>query len=179
MLTLRYMRVEDVPIVAALDKQSFANPWSERSYQFEVVENQAAHMVVLEAPTLGGVIGFAGAWVIETEVHISTFAVSPDQRGRGYGEAILAGLLARAMALGATYAVLEVRVSNVSALGLYGKYEFEVVHRRKNYYRDNNEDAFVMGIEALNDAYRARFDERLSLLRQRVSLLDRLADGKP
>jgi ribosomal-protein-alanine N-acetyltransferase len=63
---------------------------------------------------------------------------------------------------------LEVRVSNRAALALYRKYEFEVVGRRRNYYRDNNEDAYQMHLAALNGLYRGRFLERLAALKARV-----------
>jgi len=40
-----------------------------------------------------------------------------------------------------------VRVTNDRAQNLYRKYHFEVVGRRKNYYRDNGEDALLMTAE--------------------------------
>jgi ribosomal-protein-alanine N-acetyltransferase len=48
------------------------------------------------------------------------------------------------MELGAERATLEVRVSNRVAQELYSKYGFEIVSRRKGYYSDNNEDAYIM-----------------------------------
>ena len=179
MLTLRYMRPEDIPLVVELDQRSFPNAWSERSYNFEVRENKSSHMVVLELGTSPAIIGFAGTWLIEDETHISTIAISEDQRGHGYGEVLLTGLLERSIQLGVTYAVLEVRVSNTTAINLYRKYEFEVVHRRKNYYRDNNEDALMMFLNGIDDAYKARFATRLNTLRQRVHYTNLLPDGKP
>jgi len=179
MLTLRYMRPEDIPVVVELDQRSFPNAWSERSYNFEVRENKSSHMVVLELDSPTTIIGFAGTWLIEDETHISTIAISAEQRGNGYGEILLSGLLERSIALGATYAVLEVRVSNGTAINLYRKYEFEVVHRRKNYYRDNNEDAYMMFLNGIDAAYKARFADRLVKLRQRVHYTNLLPSGKP
>lgn len=179
MLTLRYMRPEDIPLVVELDQRSFPNAWSERSYNFEIRENKSSHMVVLETGAPPVIIGFAGTWLIEDETHISTIAIAEEARGNGYGEVLLAGLLERSILLGATYAVLEVRVSNNTAINLYRKYEFEVVHRRKNYYRDNNEDAFMMFLNGIDAAYKARFADRLANLRQRVQYTNLLPDGKP
>jgi ribosomal-protein-alanine N-acetyltransferase len=53
-------------------------------------------------------------------------------------------MLEQALDLGAVTATLEVRVSNTRAQGLYRKYDFEIVGRRKRYYRDNSEDALLM-----------------------------------
>ena len=33
---------------------------------------------------------------------------------------------------------------------------FEIMGRRKGYYRDNGEDAYMMGVTSLDDAYRAK-----------------------
>ena len=54
--------------------------------------------------------------------------------------------------LGACYATLEVRVSNVRAQNLYKSLGFVAVGKRKRYYEDNNEDAFLMVCEHLPEA---------------------------
>jgi ribosomal-protein-alanine N-acetyltransferase len=41
-------------------------------------------------------------------------------------------------------AFLEVRPTNVEALGLYESFGFRVIGRRKGYYFDTGEDALVM-----------------------------------
>jgi ribosomal-protein-alanine N-acetyltransferase len=179
MLKLRYMTLQDVPTVVEIDRVSFPNPWSERSYNFEIRENQSAHMIVLEHEgAVQPIVGYGGLWLFDDESHISTIAVDEERRGNGYGEVVLAGMLKRSMELGATYTVLEVRVSNESAINLYRKYEFEVVHRRKKYY-NNGEDAFMMYLSPMNDAYRIRFDERWATIRQRIPFHDFLSAGKP
>jgi ribosomal-protein-alanine N-acetyltransferase len=64
--------------------------------------------------------------------------------------------------------LLEVRVSNVVAQGLYRKYGFVVTGERKHYYSDNQEDAFLMNILDLQSAgYAARLTElQAALARQ-------------
>jgi ribosomal-protein-alanine N-acetyltransferase len=99
------------------------------------------------------VVGYAGFWYILDEAHVSTIAVHPDWRGHGVGEALFVHLLETALDLGAVTATLEVRVTNERAQGLYRKYSFEVVGRRKRYYRDNGEDALLMTAE-LPSGYR-------------------------
>ena len=46
--------------------------------------------------------------------------------------------------LGAAYATLEVRVSNERAINLYKSLGFISVGKRKKYYEDNGEDAYIM-----------------------------------
>src|SRR5690242_14426477 len=93
------------------------------------------------------VVGYSGFWFILDEAHISTIAVHPDWRGRRVGEQLLVSMLEQALELSAVTATLEVRVTNDRAQNLYRKYHFEVVGRRKHYYRDNGEDALLMTAE--------------------------------
>jgi ribosomal-protein-alanine N-acetyltransferase len=54
--------------------------------------------------------------------------------------------------LGASWADLEVRVSNLTAQHLYTEAGFVSVGKRKRYYEDNGEDAFLMVCERLPEA---------------------------
>ena len=170
---LRPMRLDDISQVVKIDSLSFSTPWSVGSYTFEIsnTHNTGSRMIVLELRPpeqprwkrlwqqfsgrkgqLPLIAGYAGMWNISGEAHVSTIAAHPDWRGRGLGEVLLNGLLNLAVALDAEYSILEVRVSNEAAQSLYRKYGFEVVSRRKNYYRDNNEDAFLMNLNPIDVA---------------------------
>jgi ribosomal-protein-alanine N-acetyltransferase len=148
--TVRSMTVDDLPAVLDIDRLSFALPWPEHSFRFELTENEAARLLVAEVGWPGGrrLAGYLGYWLLVDEMHISTLAVHPDLRGRGLGERLLMAGLDQARRQGAGMATLEVRPSNEAAVALYRKHGFEVVGRRRGYYRDNNEDALLM---TLND----------------------------
>lgn len=90
------------------------------------------------------IIGFAGMWILLDEAHITTIGVSPEYRGRGFGELLLLELFDEAMRRGAEWVTLEVRVSNETAQALYGKYGFTRQGVRRRYYSDNGEDAYIM-----------------------------------
>ena len=104
-------------------------------------------------PPARSVVGYSGFWFIIDEAHISTIAVHPDWRGQRVGESLFVSMLEAALELSAVTATLEVRVTNDRAQELYRKYHFEVVGRRKHYYRDNGEDALLMTAE-LRAGYR-------------------------
>lgn len=127
--------------------------------------------------TLETVVGLGGFWCAVGEAHISTIAVHPDWRGHGLGEVMLAGMLKRGIALGANESVLEVRVSNKIAINLYRKYEYKVLTKRPNYYRDNNEDAWLMQVDLTKD-YRKRLERRIQTLYARLSVIDKLNSTK-
>jgi ribosomal-protein-alanine N-acetyltransferase len=165
-LTLRYMDVPDLSAVVAIDEASFKPAWPERSYRFEINESQVSFMAVLEKVeerevsglkrllnSLQGkngteaksvIVAYGGLWKIAEEAHISTIASHPDYRGKKYGEIVLAGMIGRAILLGADYVVLEVRVSNKIAQKLYEKYGFTIEGLKPKYYHHDNEDAYDM-----------------------------------
>jgi ribosomal-protein-alanine N-acetyltransferase len=149
--SVRVMTLDDIPDVMEIDRLSFPLPWSERSYRYELEQNSAAQLLVADYDHLDRIrlVGYIGFWFVVDEMHISTLAVHPDFRRRGIGEALLEGALHLADSLGGVIATLEVRTSNQAALHLYSKFGFEVVGRRKNYYQDNREDAWLMRLDPL------------------------------
>lgn len=109
----------------------------------------------------GRVVGFGGMWLAFDEAHITTLGVDPDHRGHGLGELLFLALVDEAIARGANWLTLEVRVSNASAQTLYRKYGFTVQGTRKRYYSDNQEDALIMWSRALSDPeFRADIESR-------------------
>ena len=149
-IRIRYMRLKDVDAVAAIEQATFARPWSRESFRQEVTRNAAARYLVAESE--GKILGYAGAWIILDESHITNIAVSAEARGRGIGRRLTAELLQVLSSLGAGYATLEVRVSNERAQNLYRSLGFVSVGKRKRYYEDNNEDAWLMVCEHMPDA---------------------------
>jgi ribosomal-protein-alanine N-acetyltransferase len=95
--------------------------------------------------------GYVGMWHMYDETHVTTIAVDPPYRGRGFGELLLLTSFAEAMARSSSWLSLEVRVSNQVARELYEKYEMMVYGRRAAYYTDNREDALVMWSRSLRD----------------------------
>ncbi len=146
------MTLEDLESVVRLDQASFTLPWPERSFRFEITENEASRCWVAEIldeenqPTLVGMIVL---WLIVDEVHIATFAVDPHYRRHGIARRLLAYTLLDASQSGGQKAFLEVRKGNLAARNLYQKFGFEEVGVRKKYYQDNSEDAVMMNLEKL------------------------------
>lgn len=131
---------EHLPQIAELETLCFAEPWSERALELLLGENAAGAVCLRE----GRVLAYAGVLFVPGEGQITNVAVHPDHRGRGYGKAVLSLLLEEAMQREDCEQIsLEVRVSNVDAIGLYGRLGFETVGLRKRFYRSPVEDALV------------------------------------
>ncbi len=149
-IVIRRMVLGDVEKVHRIEEESFPRPWSVRDFEREMTANPCARYLVAE--TGGEIIAFAGIWVILDESHITNIAVAKKWRGRGIGKRITGELLQYASNLGACYATLEVRKSNLTAQGLYASFGFEKVGVRKRYYEDNGEDGLIMALQHMPEA---------------------------
>ena len=139
---IRRMTLNDLDAVAAIEAATFPTPWSRDSFRQELERNVAARYLVAEKD--GQVIGYAVAWIILDESHITNIAIEESRRGLGYGRALTTALMQYLSNLGAAYATLEVRRSNLRAQNLYKSLGFVELGVRKRYYEDNREDALIM-----------------------------------
>ena len=140
------MRVEDLREVLAIEENTFPIPWTISSFLHEIQENPFARNCLVRSST-GSVEAYANAWLVDGEVRINNLAVRFRSRRRGYGEGLMRHLMDLGRRSGCWRATLEVRPSNVAALGLYRKLGFRVVGRRKGYYSESREDALVMEMD--------------------------------
>jgi ribosomal-protein-alanine N-acetyltransferase len=156
-LTIERLTHDDVPDVMAVDHLSFPTPWSENAYRSELGNVSAYYLVARLDHRL---VGYAGAWMVMDEMHITTIGVHPDFRRSGIGDRLFAALLREAVSRGVRRASLEVRESNQAAQSLYSKYGFVPIARRRGYYSDTGEDAIVMWVENLQSAVSPTLDSR-------------------
>ncbi|WP_346354860.1 ribosomal protein S18-alanine N-acetyltransferase [Azotosporobacter soli] len=145
-VVFRRMNLADVDGVLAVEQATFSVPWSRDAFVGEMNNELAMYIVALEG---GKIIGYAGAWVIVDEAHVTNVGIIAEWRGRGLGERLMRELIAKVKARGATAMTLETRVSNRVAQSLYGKLGFKSAGFRRKYYTDNQEDALIMWCENL------------------------------
>jgi ribosomal-protein-alanine acetyltransferase len=96
----------------------------------------------------GTLVGFLVARHVREEWELENIVVSAEFRGRGIGERLLHGLLARVRETESWGVFLEVRESNVAARKFYQKAGFRDIGRRKSYYADPAEDAVLYRLDA-------------------------------
>lgn len=148
---VRPMTLEDIDAVFAIERETFATPWSYGSFVRELTQNAStARYMVLDQD--GEAVGYAGMWLVIDEGHVTNIAVRGDCRGMGGGAMLVRALIEEAVRNGLVYMTLEVRKSNAAARGLYQKMGFIDAGLRKRYYEDNREDALVMACEDLPKA---------------------------
>jgi ribosomal-protein-alanine N-acetyltransferase len=148
---IRAMRIDDLAQVQAIDEMSFSTPWPKNAYRYELLENPNGYCWVAEVGDK--LVGVIVCWLIVDEVHIATIAVNPEYRGMGIGKQLVIRGLQELISKGALSATLEVRAGNTIAQNLYYHFGFKLVGERKNYYKDNFEDALLLTVDLLDSDY--------------------------
>lgn len=188
------MAVEDVPTVYDIERRVFSMPWAASTFSYELRNNPSSEYLVLRHTPVAtaqdnpglirravhrllrpseidpSLLGYGGFWMMVEEAHICTLAVRPEWRGRGLGELLLLSLIEHAYTRNAQVLTLEVRVSNTVAQRLYAKFGFHQVGRRKAYYSDNREDAYIMTTDPIvSGGYKLRCAELTDALAARLA----------
>ncbi len=162
MYGVRPMTAADIPQVIEIELDAFPETRHPTDYRRELANKLARYLVLFE--TADGeedqrLVGYAGLWFIVDEAHLLSIGVRTAYRRQGLGELLLLAGIDLALSRGAEMMTLEVRISNLGAQALYEKYGFVRVGRRRGYYPDNNEDAFLMTVQKLSaEPYQARLD---------------------
>jgi ribosomal-protein-alanine N-acetyltransferase len=140
-MTLRPLTVFDAAAMSELEKQCFSLPWSLKAITAELKNPIARYYGAFSE---GRLIGYAGIQVIVDEGHITNIAADPAHRRKGVADALMTELTALAGERKLSFMTLEVRESNLPAIGLYKKYGFSVAGIRPGYYDEPKEDAVIM-----------------------------------
>lgn len=135
------MVVEDIPVVAEIEVDTFSTPWRETTFQ-TLLERPGVEMWIAEQ-TPGIVAAYAVLWCIQDEGELANLAVRPTLQRRGIGAELLDCVLGVARERGVKSVFLEVRTSNEAAQTLYASREFQQVGVRRNYYDLPKEDAWI------------------------------------
>lgn len=138
------MNKDHVAQIASLERQCFADPWSEGSIASEL-DNPLSLWLVAEQN--GAVCGYVGSQTVLDETDMMNIAVRSDCRRQGIAAALIEELASRLKERGSHILRLEVRESNTPAIALYNSMGFTQLGIRKNYYRNPKENALILGKE--------------------------------
>jgi ribosomal-protein-alanine N-acetyltransferase len=135
------MTTADLDAVMAIEKASFAYPWSPR---FFLQELQVEYARSLVAEVNGRIVGYILFWLLVDGIDIHNLAVHSEFRRRGIGRLLIEQVVLETRRRRSTRVTLEVRRSNLGAQKLYESMGFVTTGIRKGYYSDNGEDALAM-----------------------------------
>jgi ribosomal-protein-alanine N-acetyltransferase len=142
-LRLLPMGAEHLTEVLAIERRAYEFPWTEANFRDSLHAGYSS-WVLLDGDV---VQGYALMSMAAGEAQILNICVSPSRRREGLGRQLIEHLLLIARAAQMERMFLEVRPSNSGALRLYAAYGFDLVGRRKHYYRaadKSTEDALVL-----------------------------------
>ena len=134
MITYRVANAFDLPVFVSLDKELFPySPWSASQYK-EEFSSPTRHFVVA-VDEAQSIIGYAGVFAPGgAEADVLTVGVVPSHRGKGIARHLMALITDWAHKQGSTAMMLEVKVDNAEAIGLYESLGYSKLNTRKDYF---------------------------------------------
>ena len=148
-ITIRPMSWPDIEAVHAIEAAVFeVDPWSAEQFWGELAQPTREYVVAEDS---GVIIGYAGAYLLPPDADVQTIAVSGAAQGRGVGRLLLEELITIAVRNKCSQLLLEVRSDNASALGMYERFGFESLSKRRDYYA-SGVDALIMRLRPLPDS---------------------------
>lgn len=138
MVKIERLIKEDIPQVVLLEEELLGD-----SLGKEMLENEINNESIcfLAAKDNKKVLGYIGAYVIEGEMEILNFVVDKMHQHSGIGTLLFNTLLD--LYPNTKSIILEVRENNEQGINFYKKNNFNVISKRKHYYK-NGDDALVM-----------------------------------
>ncbi|MCF7796986.1 MAG: ribosomal protein S18-alanine N-acetyltransferase [Lentisphaeria bacterium] len=131
---------EDIPNLARLERELFAQPWTEGMLTAALADYGARHQLFEQGDVILGYF-FLTRIVDEAELH--NIAVPRQFQHRGIGRYMLEKIVNQCDAEQIERLYLEVREDNTAAIHLYEKMGFECIGRRPGYYVIEKRDALI------------------------------------
>jgi len=104
--------------------------------------------------------GFLTYWELFDEIHIMAIGVRREYTKLKIASLLLSECINNIIKKSFNKINLEVRKSNIPAIGLYTNFGFEIVGERKKFYPDNHENALIMSLSPiLSEEYKYKIKE--------------------
>ena len=132
-MIVRELKKEDLDTIVEIENSLYKDPWNKEAYVRDL-ENDIAYNYVLEYKNV--IIGYYGFWIMFDNIDITKVSIRKEFQGKGLSKILMEDFFSRIKNLDIKTITLEVRVSNISAIGLYTKYGFKNISTRKKYYPD-------------------------------------------
>lgn len=131
----------DLDTILRIEMETFDSPWTRDHFVYELDQNPFSFVFVAEEK--GYVVGYVDWWKTFEVGQLNNLAVAKPLRGKGIGRTLLMDTLVRMKEASCERSILEVRISNTSAIQLYESVGYIKSHLKKQYY-ENGEDAWAM-----------------------------------
>lgn len=138
------MVMADIDDVLAVEQSVYPHPWTRANFVDSLKASYHGWVLRDAQNQLAGYFLLMG---VVDEAHLLNVAVAAPYQRQGLGLYLLDKVSACARGLSMGSILLEVRPSNQRALGIYARYGYQQIGRRKGYYPAHDgqrEDAIVM-----------------------------------
>ncbi len=137
-LLLRPLEREDLPAVVAIERRAYVCGWTEGIFRDCLRAGYVCEGLWRRLTLVGYGVLLLGV----EEAHLLNICVDPPYQGAGYGRLLLEHFVERSRTRGTVrHMILEVRVSNVRARGLYLSSGFRPIGVRRGYYPGEHDEA--------------------------------------
>ncbi|MGO1319952.1 MAG: GNAT family N-acetyltransferase [Galactobacter sp.] len=142
---IRSLDASDVEALVDLDVRLFhTDAWPESMFRDELAHPEwRRYWGVCATDAPADIVGYLGLQYSPRIADIQTIGVLAGHRRKGLAGFLMRLAAERAAAWGAESMMLEVRVDNTGAIGLYEGHGFRIIHTRPGYYADGT-DALIM-----------------------------------
>ena len=144
-INVEKMTISDLEKIKQNLQTDFDEFWTPTILESELNNTNSLYFV---AKYNENILGFAGIIINYDFTEISNIVVKKDFRNKGIGKILLEKIINESKKLKKDNIYLEVNEKNQIALGLYEKYNFEKVGKRKEYY-NKKDDAILMSLKIL------------------------------
>jgi len=152
LISISYNRLtyDDIESIDLIEQQNSSNPWTQTQL-VESILNPAN--LCYSINNNNKTIGFLMAMPAVDSADILNISINANFQRKGYGEKLLLFLITELKNRKISELIIEVRVSNHSAISFYLSLGFEEISVRKDYYKMNSkhpnqkEDGIIMRLK--------------------------------
>lgn len=139
---LRPMQTADLDAVMRIERGIYSHPWTRGNFRDALNAGYSCWIYQFAQ----SIVGYAVIMVTADEAHLLNLSIAAEWQRQGWGRKLLQHMLDLARQHKAQVMLLEVRPSNVAALGLYEGFGFRRIALRRGYYPAGaeREDAILL-----------------------------------
>ncbi len=139
---MRPMRAADLDAVMRIESKIYLHPWTRGNFRDSLNAGYSCWIYQFAQ----SIVGYAVMMVAAGEAHLLNLSIAPKWQRQGWGRKLLQQMLVLARQYRAQVMLLEVRPSNIAALGLYEGFGFKRIALRRGYYPAGpvREDAILL-----------------------------------
>ena len=137
------MNLADMDAVTRIEQQAHAHPWTRGNFAGALESNCVCKVYEADNEMLGYLVLMPAV----DEIHLLNISIAAAHQREGLGRKLMGEAMKIARGINMRRVLLEVRTSNVAALGLYLDAGFSQIGLRRGYYPSadyRREDAVVM-----------------------------------